>query len=279
MHPNPKLRLNGKWLWPALTLLIATSWVGNLWYYEAMQLEKPVFLKHYMILYPNLNDGFELTYAENKSKGKKVTGIRIEELPELLFRIDPHPDTYTHQVLGKAYGEWRTEAAAQVERAPITVKEATVYYNDGPPEKVPIGEIRVVWDRQQSVLVMSSTSGSTNGNGQYSVNVTQPITLEQVDYSFSDRLGKMFELTMEGGGEPGPQLPLRMTAGDLLTFDYQWTVPDESPAAYEIYRTRILMTYKTEDGRTIHDRLPVNFNLYLSEKQMKRLVRAGGELP
>ncbi|MFC4099025.1 hypothetical protein [Paenibacillus xanthanilyticus] len=279
MLPNPKPKNNRKWLWPALTLLIAASWVGNLWYYEAMQLEKPIFLKHYMVLYPNESDWVELTYVENKSRGKKVIALQIEELPDLLFRIDRHRKRYTHHALGTAYGEWRSEAGAQVEKAPIIVKEATVFYSKGPPEKVPIGEIHVVWDQREGVLETSSASGSTDGGGQYSVKVTQPITLEQVDYSLNDRLGATFELTMQGRGDPGPQLPLRLSAGDLLTFNYRWIVPDDSPAAYEVYRTRILMTYKTADGSTIHDRLPVDFNQHLSEKQIKRLVRAGGELP
>ncbi|MFB9328913.1 hypothetical protein ACFFSY_23505 [Paenibacillus aurantiacus] len=278
MQQNLIPRLDRSVLWGVTAILIAASWIGNLWYYETMQLEKPVFLKHYMVVYPNANDWIELTYAENKSTGKKVTAVQIEELPSLLFRIDPHPNTYTHQVLGKAYGEWRTGDEEQAEKASITVKEATVFYSEGPPEKVPIGEIQIVWDRRQGVLETSSTSGSTDGSGHYSVNVTQPITLEHVDYSFSDRTSATFELTMQGRGEPEPQLPLHLSTGDLLTFNYRWNIPDNSAAAYEVYKTYIMLTYKTEDGRTIQDRLPVNFNKNLSEKQMKRLARAGGEL-
>jgi hypothetical protein len=189
-----------------------------------MQLEKPIFLKHYIIVNGNESDWIELTYLENKMKGKKVKGIQLEELPMLRFQIDPHPNSYRHQVFGKAYGEWRTEIAGQMEKVPITIKEATVYYSEGQPEKVPIGEINVLWDQRESVLQMSSSRGSSDGTGQHSVTVKQPLTLEQVDYSFSDRLSSKFELTMEGR-DITPQLPIRLAAGDPLTFNYKWTIP------------------------------------------------------
>jgi len=277
LHTNPKLP-GSKFLWPIVVLLIAASWIGNVWYYQSMQLEKPIFLKHYMIINGNQSDRIELAYLENKKKGRKVTGIQLEELPMLRFQIDPHPNSYRHQVLGKAYGEWRTEEAGQMEKVPVTIKEATVYYSEGQPEKVPIGEINVVWDQKESLLEMSSSRGSTDGTGQYSVTVKQPLTLEQVDYSFSDRLISMFELTMAGRDKPIPQLPIRLAAGAPLTFNYKWTIPENKPAAFEVYKTYILLTFKTEDGRTIYDRIPTNFNLYLNEKQIKRLVRSGGEL-
>ena len=52
-----------------------------------------------------------------------------------------------------------------MEKVPVTIKEATVYYSEGQPEKVPIGEINVVWDQKESLLEMSSSRGSTDGTG------------------------------------------------------------------------------------------------------------------
>lgn len=278
MHTNPKLRLGIKLLWSIVLLLMTASWVGNVWYYHSMQLEKPVFLKHYMILNGNQSDWIELTYLENKKEGRKVTGIRLEELPMLRFQIDPHPNSYRHQVLRKAYGEWRTEEAGQMEKVPVTIKEATVYYSEGQPEKVPIGEINVVWEKRESLVETSSSRGSSDGTGQYSAIVKQPLTMVQIDYNFSDRLSSMFELSMADGDEPIPQLPIRLAAGDPLTFNYKWTIPEETPAAFEVYKAYILLTFKTEDGRTVYDRIPINFNHYLSEKQIKWMVHSGGEL-
>ncbi|URN92969.1 MAG: hypothetical protein NAG76_14080 [Candidatus Pristimantibacillus lignocellulolyticus] len=278
MHTNPKVRLGGKYLWTIVVLLIMGSWGGNVWYYHSMQLEKPIFLKHYMILNGNENDWIQLTYLENKMKGKKVTGIQLEELPMLRFQIDPNPISYRHQVLGKAYGEWNVEEGQQMEKVPVTIKEATVYYSEGLSEKVPIGEINVFWDQRENILETSSSSASSDGTGQYSVTVKQPVTLVKVDYSFKDRLSTMFELTMEGLEKSIPQLPLRLTTGDPLTFKYKWSMTDNIPAAFEVYKTYILLSLETEDGRMIYDRIPTNFNLYLNEKQIKRLVRSGGEL-
>ncbi|MFF2890052.1 hypothetical protein [Paenibacillus sp. NPDC057967] len=279
MHTNQIFGKGSKLLWLIVPLLITASWVGNLWFYHSMQLEKPFFLNHYMVLNGNYSDWIELSYVENRKNGKKVTGIRLEELPMLRFQINPHPGTYRHQVLGKAYGEWRKEDFGQMEQVPFSIKEATVYYNEGAPEKVPIGEIRVDWEKSDGLLQMSSSSGSSDGTGQYSVTVNQSLVLEQIDYSFGDRLSPIFELSAAGRNKAGaiPQLPIRLAAGDPLTFSYKWNIPQEMPAASEVYKVYISLTFKTEDGKTVRDRIPVNFNLYLSEKQIKWLVRSGGE--
>ncbi|MCA0757166.1 hypothetical protein KP806_19055 [Paenibacillus sp. N4] len=275
---NPRSKWGGKLLWPIVVLIIAASWVGNVWYYKVMQLENPVFLKHYVTINGFQNELLELSFLENKKNGRKVTGVRLEELPMLRFQINPYPDDYRHQQLGKAYAEWSHDEAGQLEKVPLTIKEATVYYSEGHPETVDIGEIHLVWEQDEGLLDMSSSGGSSNGDGHYSVIVKQPLTLEQVDYRFSERLGSMFSLSIAGQDEPVPQLPMKLAAGDPLTFNYQWTIPDDSAKAFEVYKTDMLLTFKTEDGRTVTGSLPINFNLYLNEKQLKRLVRSGGEL-
>lgn len=278
MHTNPRLKLGSKLLWPIVLILVAASWAGNIWYYQSMQLKKPVFLKHFIMVSGNQSDRIELSYLENKMKGRKVTGIRLEELPMLQFQINPHPNSYKYQVLGKAYGEWRTEDAAQMEKVPITINEATVYYSEGQPERVPIGEIKVVWDQSEGLFEMSSSGGSSDGTGRYSVTVKQPVTLEQVDYSFSNRLSSIFKFDTNGSDGLIEKLPIRLSAGDPLTFNYRWTIPENTLAVFEVYKAYILLTFKTEDGRTVYERIPTNFNLYLYEKEINRLVRSGGEL-
>lgn len=278
-NTNPRTKWGGRLLWPIVVLAIAGSWIGNVWYYKVMQLENPVFMKHYLTINGNQNELVELRYLENKRNGRKVTGIRLEELPMLQFQMNPYPDDYRHQQLGKAYAEWSPDEAGQLEKVPVTIKEATVYYSEGQPETVAIGEIHLVWEQQESLLEMSSSGGSSNGDGHYSVIAKQSLTLEQVDYHFSGRLGSMFSLSIAGQEEPVPQLPMQLAAGDPLTFNYQWTIPDDSPKAFEVYKTDMLLTFKTEDERTVTSSLPINFNLYLNEKQIKRLVRSGGELP
>lgn len=279
MRINQNLRMGSKLLWLIVPLLITASWAGNLWYYQSMQLEKPVFLKHYMVFNGNDSNWIELTYLENRKDGKKVTGVRLEELPMLRFQINPNPDAYyQHQVLGKANAEWRKEDFGEVEQVPLSIKEATVYYSEGPPEKVTIGEIKVVWEKRDGLLQMSSSGGSSDGTGHYSVTVNQSLVLEEIEYSFGDRLSPIFELSAAGGygDEPIPQLPIRLKAGDPLKFSYKWNIPEEMPAASDVYRVYISLTFKTEDGRTVRDRVTVNFNLYLSEEQIKWLVRSGG---
>ncbi|PZD97137.1 hypothetical protein DNH61_04420 [Paenibacillus sambharensis] len=268
-----------KYILPTILLLITASWIGNIWYYESMQLDKPVFLKHYMILNGNQSDWIELTFLENKRDGKKVTGIKLEKLPQVRFEINPPNRNYRYQVIRKAYGSWNGEENPPMVREPLIITEATVYYSEGPPEKVPIGEIHIMWERSEGLLESVSSGGSSDGTGQYTVNVKEDLTLEQVDYSFSDRLSSLFEFNVITPDGPVTEMPIHLDAGDTLIFDYVWKIPAETAAAFEIYRANFLLSYTTGDGEIIHDRIPISFNRYLSEKQINWFARSGGELP
>ncbi|MEK3884980.1 hypothetical protein [Paenibacillus sp. PL2-23] len=280
MQRASELTIVNKPLWVIIGLMIMASWVGNIWYYQAMQLEKPILLKHYMEINGYQSDWIELSYLENNTGDRRITGVLLEELPMLRLTVPPQPNTYyKHQVLKKAYGEWRKDDLGEMEPVPITIREATVFYNDGPSEKVPIGEINVVWEKEEGLLQSSSSGSSSDGTGHYSVTVQQPVILEQVDVSFSDRLGSSLELSMTGkdADDPHPQLPMSLNTGDPLTFNYKWSLPEELPGASEVYKASILLTFQTEDGRTVHERIPLSFNHYLDEKQIKELVRLGGD--
>ncbi|CAM4188290.1 hypothetical protein PATA110616_00015 [Paenibacillus tarimensis] len=268
-----------KYILPIFLLIVTASWAGNIWYYYSMQLDKPVFLKHYITLNGNQDDWIELSFLENRRIGKKVTGIELEKLPQLRFEIHPPNNDFKYQVMRKAYGFWNGEENPPMEKEPLIITEATVYYSEGPPEKVPIGEIHVMWERSEGLLESISSGGSSEGTGQYTVIAEEAITLEQVDYSFSDRLNSKFEFSVVSPNGPVTEMPIQLDAGDTLIFDYAWKIPSDTATAFEVYRTNFLLTYTTGDGEIIHDRIPISFNHYLSENQVNWFVRSGGELP
>lgn len=162
---------------------------------------------------------------------------------------------------------------------PLEVHELTVHYNDGTTRKVPIGEIRIVGYEREGLLEFLSAGGSSNGTGGYSVRAAKPVELVKVDYSFSDRLHANFRLALGGESIDEINYPLKLAVGDILPFTYEWLQQSDDPTAYEEYGIKLHVYLRTADGRTAVETLPVSRNVYLSEEQVKRLVRAGGERP
>jgi hypothetical protein len=265
-------------LWTTALLLIAGSWGGNVWYYNSMQLAEPLFLPHYIATRAAGGELIELTYLENKADQGEVTGIQIEELPMLRFELREH-SRYSNHVLMKAYASWEPgmPGAPDEGQLPLTIREVTVHYGGGASKRVSIGEIQVMAFTREGVLETVSASGSSDGTGSYAARVTQKIVLEKVGYSYSDRLATGFRLAL--GGQPIEELsvPLELDEGDMLSFTYEWLPQEDERVALEEYNIKLLLHFRTTDGRAVLDTLPVNRNVYLSEAQVKRLVRTGGD--
>jgi hypothetical protein len=263
-------------LWPALLVMIAGSWVGNVWYYDSTQLEEPLFLKHYITVNGYQSDMLELVYFENRRGSSKVTSVRIEELPWVRFHLHPE-NNYAHQMMMKATGIWMSEDIETMDKTPITIREVTVYFSEGEPRKVPIGEISLEWEERGEVLSHNWGSSSSDGTGSSSLLLNEAASLEKIELTHQDKIEPWLTVNMSGRAIEHLNMPVRFLKGNSLSVDYKWSIPDQAPAAFDIYQVKLRLYFKTEDGRSVLEEIPINHNTYISEKQLRRFVRSGGE--
>lgn len=218
---------------------------------------------------------------ENKNAAKKITAIGFEEFPMLRFDLY-EGSRYTHQTLMKANTKWDPISAAPNNEKTLSIKEVTVYYNEGPSERFQIGEIKINWKDDtaaevgQSILDGMSSGSSSDGSGAATVALNQSAVLEKIDYSYSDELKDWFKLELDGKPIDTLTMPLKLSKGKRLAFTYKWSIPDGEEAASQVFKGNILLTFRTEEGQQIEETLPINYNLYLSDSQLKQLVRSGG---
>lgn len=269
-------QLRRKFIGAAIALAIAISWGGNLLYYNSVQLREPLFLQHYIAVRGLGGEALNLSYLVNAAEADLIAGIQIEELPTVRF-TSYEQSRYSHQVLMRAHAEWQRDAPGSPDESqlPLTIREATIHYRDGrPPQRVPIGEIRLTGYSGTGLVDFASAGGSSDGTGSYTVRLTERATLEKVDYMFNDRLEDGFQLALNGVPIDRLPFPLPLEAGDLLRFTYAWVPGEDERVALEQYVTMVLLDFRLADGEAVTETLPVNRNVYLSEAQVKKLVRA-----
>jgi len=257
-------------------LLIALSWGGNVWYYNGMQLEEPMFLRHYIAIHGSGGEPVDIYYLENHADAGEVTGIQIEELPPLRFNLH-ESGRYSHQVLMKASAYWKPDmlGAPDESQLPLAIREITVHYNGRAPKKVPIGEIMLMADTREGLLDFIMGSSSSDGTGSYKVRLTQPAKLDKIDYAYSDRIGSGFRLELDGRPVEEQTFPRELDEGDLLAFSYAWLPHENERVVLEEYQIKVQLHFRTEDGQAIVESIPVNRNVYLSESRVKELVQSG----
>jgi len=263
--------------WYVVVFLIAGSWLGNLWYFQSMQLKEALFLKHDSTINGSTGEILDFTFFENKQASNKVSSIQIEELPEFRFQIY-ESNRYTHQMMMQASAEWRPDLISDDRKKPFTIREITVYYEKGQPRKVPIGEINVVWNNRDGILDFASGSSSSDGSGSYKVYATKAAVLEKIEFTFSDKVKPWFKLELSGKTVESLDFPMKLSQDDSLAFAYQWSIPDNEPEAFTMYKSKIVFHFLLEDGRKIIEDIPINHNLYISDRQLKSFVRSGGDI-
>ncbi len=259
-----------------ICMLILGSWIGNILYYQQLQLKEPIILKQDMTLTLK-SDYAEMLYfnvLENKHKGKKVTAIQLPDDPQILFQIYPD-QTYTHHVMMKAAaGLNQDELGAKL---PLTIKEVLVYYNEGPPATVPIGEIRIEKASEKRVLDMVSASSSSGGAGDYMARLLEKVELDQVDVAVQDQLKAWVDVELNGVPVEDLKFPMALNNNEAITLSYHWDIPDDELDSEGLFQSFIRFHFRTQDGHAIVNDVPISQNMHLSEVQVRHLVRSGGD--
>jgi len=271
------LKVKWKALGGLTIVLILGSWIGNILYFQQMQLKEPLFLKHHMIVNMNHGKTIYINFLENKNEGKKVTGIQFVDFPQIRFQIYPD-QTYTHHMMMKAAADLQWNDDELRGKLPVTINELFVYYNEGPPAMVPIGEIRIVEDKEADVVDFIASSGSSDGSGSYTVRATQKVKLEKVDFGIKDQSKSWLNLQLANIPVNELKLPMNIEKGEAITLQYHWSNQDAEHAADEIFQSKIQLHFRTLDGRTVVESVPISQYLRLTNAQVHHLVRTGGEL-
>ncbi|MFD0959653.1 hypothetical protein [Paenibacillus chungangensis] len=256
-----------------IALLIAGSWIGNLMYYKSMQLKEPLFLKHYITVGNVGGEMIGIRYLENSHAKDKIEGIQLAELPHLNFQMW-EKTSYSHQKLMEASATIQPELIPDDLPLPLVIRNATVFFDSGRSMEMPIGEIQIVAREDSGILDFRSASS----NGEYKVTLNKSATLEGIDYSYREQLEPWYELMESGVPIDKLDYPVQMSKGQGLSFSHNWSPPDDAEAAYAQFQARIIFHFALEDGSRIVEYLPMNLNQHLSDKQVGRLVRSGGNI-
>ncbi|GIP01014.1 hypothetical protein J14TS5_60990 [Paenibacillus lautus] len=270
--------MSKKWYYVLAILFVACSWVGNVWYYEANQLERTVFLEHHVETREGGGSVFDLYYVEDKRADKTLSSIRIEGYPEQIVTPYPQSAEYQRQCLGKMMVNLNKpapgkEGAGEQRKEPVLIREITALYSDGTSEQVDIGEIYVwpgVYDQEDQDPISGTSGGSSSDNSGYeSAVVSRPLQLT----AFSSKLldiaedgdlrifvdisrqipgtsyrSQPSEAHIELRGEPinEIQLPFQINKGDSIRISHQFDMSLEK--SMQVYQL-ILRTTFLEDGR------------------------------
>ena len=264
-----KLRV---WLFAALLL---AAWGGNVWYYEAVQVEKPLFLKHYYEIPADLLSHQRLYYITDRHSRREPFQIRVND--EFMLYVEQVSTRSERGRLKLQEAVVRPSSEAYLSmKEPLRFQQATVYYNDGTEDVVSLGEWIVHPNERRAYEVESSFSmGSSDGTGSSGFTVLEDMTIASVMHSFPDRMSDAIDIAVNGRSlrDEWP-FPISLRKGDRLSVSYTFRLPGDDERRFDAYQ--LIIKLLDEQGRTVNVNY-VNAQPRLYEGDLRDYVsRVGG---
>lgn len=262
-----------------LLLILLILWAGNLWYYNSMQLKKPVFPEHYMTttIYKGTNF-VDIEFLENKGPGKKVQSILLDEFDKETYAKN-EKGTYKYQTAYQMRFDFTEKDFKYLpdQSNELIVNTITVNYDDGTSEQVPIGKLifRADPEKTQDIAMIHGGS-SSDGSGYEIFEMNSDAVLEKIELSHTDSLKDLFQLRVYGKPYDQVTYPKQIKKGDRIHFQYTSIEPTLSQDGYIHYSVGILVHFRLPDGTKVIYDIPTYNHFYYSSDEIKTIVRNGG---
>lgn len=260
-------------------LLLLISWIGNILYYNSMQLDKPVFPTFYKTtsIYKG-NNILTIHFIENKGPGKKVQSIRMNEFDkeasDKLLRAE-----YKYQSIYEMNFDFTEKDLTylQDQNSDLIVNELTVRYDDGTVEEVPIGELVFRADPVRSQEIVTFHGGSSSdGSGYEVLEMNTDAVLEKVELTQTDKLDHLFNLRLYGKPYDTVTYPKQVKKGNSLILQYTSSEPSLSRDGFISYSVLIRVHFRLSDGTKIVYDIQTYNHFINSSEEIKTIVHNGG---
>lgn len=291
----------------AAFLLIAASWIGNIWYYQEQQLGEPLFLEHHLEVFRDAGDSFDLYYLENLKENNRVSSIYFPEYPELNIVLHtPEYRKYSHQQMGRFIVSVEKSSKERMRKVPDSIQTVQILYNDGSIANQNIGEVRFIDDPSRDgdnpVRMTSGGSGSHGGGmgtGYDVFQVSKPVMLEAIESAFlllvDTHIMEVYldhwpstskspppnvsegtvSISMTGKPLKEVELPISLNNGDGLRLSYKYNTKKGKLGV--IYRPVVRLEFKEQDGREWTAFLYLGMNSPdFTEAEVRSLVKERG---
>ncbi|HZG77305.1 MAG TPA: hypothetical protein VEZ72_15750 [Paenibacillus sp.] len=262
------MRKDVVWLFGAL---LFAAWGGNLWYFEAVKVEKPLFLEHYYEIPVDLLSHQRMYYIADRQSRREPIQIRVNEEFNLYVEQISTRSERGRLKLQEAVVRPSSEAHRGMNE-PFRFREATVYYNDGTEDVVSLGEWIVHPNASFSNKVeFSYGKSSSDGTGSSGGTVREQVTIASVAYSFPDLLSDAIDVAANGNSVRGEgTFPMTLREGDALDVSYTFRLPDDDERRFHAYQLMIKLL--DERGRIVNVQF-INDQPRLYDEHLREYVR------
>lgn len=262
------MKLTWKAASAAAALLVGASWIGNLLYWNSMQLGKTYIFEQNVRINPAGNQLLNVNFIEDKYAGSKVGAIQLEGRPQIRFNLMKNSENVYQQQM-RAWMETNPGEPwfKDLKSGPLNL---LLFYDDGRTEKVTLGTLEIMSGEKQ-LLEMSQSGGSSGGQQMYAGTLSRDAVLENMDVS-PQQLKSSLELTVDGKTLDETKLPRIYQKGEYMKLYWSGDLGHGiDPRVMDL--AELKLSFRLPDGQAVVERLPLYTYETLSNQQLAELVR------
>ncbi|MFC0189549.1 hypothetical protein ACFFJY_14690 [Fictibacillus aquaticus] len=274
-------------------------WAGNYTYFEAAQLEKPVFLDHYYEMDFDSARFLAFYFITNKFDDTEIQSVELDGVEAYNYN-EPDRDSqekvvqeFQHQNLKTILVYLPSVPAEKYKNGTWQFENITVHYENGSRQTVPIGMVKInAQPRTISTKAFEfKGSGSNQQRDVLKVRIIDNLSIKEISSPFLSlendtkikvhHIHKQSEniqnplrilLKTEWNKVPGKDkndvlYPMQMKKNEWLGLYVQ---KGKKEMAFQKYELKIEGT--TEDGENVESFMYVQFSPYLSEKDVQSII-------
>ncbi|AMQ08149.1 hypothetical protein [Sporosarcina psychrophila] len=287
-----------RFFWIAL-ILIGISWISNSIYAHSKQLDKPIFLDHYIDV--ELQDYIYITfyYLTNKNDSSVVSSVSTGELigyPEDPYFADEgiqNRQSFNNHVLRSVNVRFDLEQPSVPEIYSFT--EMDIFFSNGKKITTPIGIVNIFpyFNERIPLEQVSTMMGSNYNNADY--RATEPLTVDTIKGSYQEVLQDNFLIKINSPSNPtvsqttekefldpmekewrklpgldlkNVQLPFDLKNGERLS-----VYSSISKNLKAVFDLSIHISGKSESGRVFSTTVRFNHQPYLEQKDVNAIIK------
>ena len=197
-------------LWLSVFIIIVSS-IGNYLYFKDKQIDKPIFLEHYIVkelFEENEMIEFTIYYLTNKQDPHKIHNVFIDGVDANIYNQSStgwhfgteqveYIDQFNHHYLMSVNLAIWTDALNLKEDEVVSIKDVTFFLSNGDQVTANIGEILITGPplpNEKEVIYSPFQMSSSDHFTENFFVATEPLFIESLSIPFFDQIGKQINI-------------------------------------------------------------------------------------
>ncbi|HEX2925117.1 MAG TPA: hypothetical protein VHP38_02485 [Ruminiclostridium sp.] len=282
------MKLNLKIIIP-LVVIVAISWIGNVYMFNRYSIQKPIFIRTYLSYYSNEEPGFQLYYISNSYDKDTVCSVNFPEIKTEPVYVETKAfneisnSSYVINSVQINFKNIFTENGRPLsevlsDKKSINLSKIVLSTISGKTYKYDLGQLCLEQYNpiNDNSIVTESGESSNQGLFRDTFKTKQNVSLTGLEGPFKELIPEIFDISINGKKLNNTGYLGNFKGGEKIEIEAQMKEKDQLPPQYRFAYIQMRFSLKGSDssGRPCEAENYINSQrfYYITAKDVRRMI-------